>query len=587
MVVASSVNKIADDWLVERSQAPLDRVKDWVWDFGAPIVEAVQDRISVATAGKRLLDEGGEAAELGVLAKKVAWDAVAADKDIIDRIAKAVDLYSDAGSLLQNQTGGLGPLAQLASSYTERAAFYKQLLAKAGEPPHEPPMSEVEWDAVKFVQLRQAKAELGLRSQVGGVASGRHGNSFFLCMDDVRRGATNQPMLDDHAQASNNTRLQKIEELMQELFRLQDLKADGLLEEAELIKLNEKIAMLHYGKDVDKNAVRAKFRTLFRSKLDASGRPVAYPKFREYMVQVLNDVDKDPRAQEMILEQFIAEAESARDAFRFQSFASASDFAFMPSTAASPPTRPSKQHSSRDALQTMPEHDLATPSVYDLAPMSIDETGFQNAALLSQSKSGHRIGETVVLEGKEASVAARKLQLRGKLEQEFEQCTSRKQNSKTLARESYARSSSLGKEPVVQMSRSSQVRSDRDLSPRSYANKDAERQASSRRLLQETRRSCTPPRPPPSSQSSSPEKRPVTPPRPPPSTSKQALLEESELRRPSHTFHKSENSSKEAPSAEPELRRPSHGMYSREVPNKGRLLGVVGGEGTLEPRYVS
>jgi len=305
------------------------------------------------------------------------------------------------------------------------------------------------------------------------------------------------------------------------------------------------------------------------------------------MVQVLNDVDKDPRAQEMILEQFIAEAESARDAFRFQSFASASDFAFMPSTAASPPTRPSKQHSSRDALQTMPEHDLATPSVYDLAPMSIDETGFQNAALLSQSKSGHRIGETVVLEGKEASVAARKLQLREKLEQEFEQCTSRKQNSKTLPRESYARSSSLGKEPVVQMSRSSQVRSDRDLSPRSYANKDAERQASSRRVLQETRRSCTPPRPPPSSQSSSPEKRPVTPPRPPPSTSKQALLEEPDWRRPSHTFHKSEISSKEAPLAEPELRRPSQAMHNREVPNKGRLLGVVGGEGTLEPRYVS
>merc|ERR1711957_462062 len=99
----------------------------------------------------------------------------------------------------------------------------------------------------------------------------------------------------------------------------------------ELVKLNEKIAMLHYGKDVNRSAVRTKYRDIFRRKLDADGHAVLYPVFRGFMQSMLHDIDEDVDAQEMILEQWIAEAQQAREAFYFASLASESDFAFLPS----------------------------------------------------------------------------------------------------------------------------------------------------------------------------------------------------------------------------------------------------------------
>ncbi|CAE8593788.1 unnamed protein product [Polarella glacialis] len=103
-----------------------------------------------------------------------------------------------------------------------------------------------------------------------------------------------------------------IESLIRELFSLHDLNGDGLLQESELVKLNEKIAILHHGPQVDAGAVRSRYVHLFRTKLDPSGRPVAYAKFREYVHEVLNGLDKDIEAQEMILEQFVAEAQCGR-----------------------------------------------------------------------------------------------------------------------------------------------------------------------------------------------------------------------------------------------------------------------------------
>jgi len=114
---------------------------------------------------------------------------------------------------------------------------------------------------------------------------------------------------------------EQLEEMLQELFRLHDLNGNGALEEDELVQLNSKVAMLHHGRDTDLEAVKAKYRGLFREKLDPLGRPVGYATFRGYVQQVLNGLDKNPTAQEMIVEQFVAEAGSARTAFRVPSFA--------------------------------------------------------------------------------------------------------------------------------------------------------------------------------------------------------------------------------------------------------------------------
>merc|ERR1712066_622169 len=124
----------------------------------------------------------------------------------------------------------------------------------------------------------------------------------------------------------------RLEELVAELFALQDLNSDGVLQEKELVQLNVKIAMLHYGKDVDTEPVKNKYHHLFRERLDSEGRPVPVATFRNYVLQVLEELDPDLAAQEMILEQFIEEARSARDVFHCKSFWSASDSPVAPKT---------------------------------------------------------------------------------------------------------------------------------------------------------------------------------------------------------------------------------------------------------------
>lgn len=106
----------------------------------------------------------------------------------------------------------------------------------------------------------------------------------------------------------------RIEDLMLQLFTLQDLNSNGYLEEEELVELNESIAWMHYGQAADLDKVRARYRDLFRSRLAPDGRPVSYRGFRLYLRMVLDAIDDTPMAQEMILEQFVAEAASGRKA---------------------------------------------------------------------------------------------------------------------------------------------------------------------------------------------------------------------------------------------------------------------------------
>ncbi|CAE8669728.1 unnamed protein product, partial [Polarella glacialis] len=121
----------------------------------------------------------------------------------------------------------------------------------------------------------------------------------------------------------------ELEAMIAELFRLHDLNADGVLDERELIKLNEKVAKLHYGLDIDKAAVKTKYESVFRGQLDAAGRPVPYRVFRRYMLRLLPEFDSDRLAQEMIVEQFVAEARAARAAFHEPSMATMSDLEFL------------------------------------------------------------------------------------------------------------------------------------------------------------------------------------------------------------------------------------------------------------------
>uniref|UniRef100_A0A7S0A930 EF-hand domain-containing protein n=1 Tax=Pyrodinium bahamense TaxID=73915 RepID=A0A7S0A930_9DINO len=110
-------------------------------------------------------------------------------------------------------------------------------------------------------------------------------------------------------------RSERLEGMMEELFRLHDLNANGTLEEVELVKLNEKIAILHRGVDADRESVRNRYRTIFRAELDPEGEPVPYVTFRKYMFRMLDSLDPDEPTQAMIMDQFIAEADLALAAF--------------------------------------------------------------------------------------------------------------------------------------------------------------------------------------------------------------------------------------------------------------------------------
>lgn len=121
----------------------------------------------------------------------------------------------------------------------------------------------------------------------------------------------------------------RVEAKLKALFKLQDLNGNGLLEQHELVQLNSKIAMLHFGKDTRLSPVKRKYKDLFEAELDAEGQPVPFNTFRDYILRVLDDIDKDPVAQEMILDQWSIEARSAREMFRVPSFASSSDHTVM------------------------------------------------------------------------------------------------------------------------------------------------------------------------------------------------------------------------------------------------------------------
>jgi len=125
---------------------------------------------------------------------------------------------------------------------------------------------------------------------------------------------------DAFAEQASEVDLQRLEDLTRELFKAHDLNDDGMLQEMELIRLNEQIAMLHHGKSGEEIAqVRETYHKLFRTKLDPEGRPVPYRVFRKYARGVLEELDTDPEAQEMILEQFVAEAKAGRDAMNVPS----------------------------------------------------------------------------------------------------------------------------------------------------------------------------------------------------------------------------------------------------------------------------
>eukprot|EP00927_Polykrikos_kofoidii_P029321 TRINITY_DN25367_c0_g1_i1.p1 TRINITY_DN25367_c0_g1~~TRINITY_DN25367_c0_g1_i1.p1 ORF type:complete len:595 (+),score=133.06 TRINITY_DN25367_c0_g1_i1:128-1912(+) len=294
----------------ERDTAPGEYLMQWFGTAARKSIEVVggianaaKDRVLTMNEGKRLLDQGGDYAPQAIWAKKLACNAVDADEALLQQ------LQFLAGALSDDAAFSTDPAKHEACSRLAKLYAGAATSLEGGFPAMPTWGSAAEEDAGRIMQFRKAKATIGLAvTHTLGVAG-----ASISSTDSGTKGSR---------------KVVDLEALLKELFRLHDLNANGVLEEDELVKLNEKIAMLHYGKDTDKTVVKDKFKKLFREKLDPNGKPVPYEVFRVYMSEVLEQLDSDPSSQEMILEQFIAEAMSARNAFQFSSFASVSDEPF-------------------------------------------------------------------------------------------------------------------------------------------------------------------------------------------------------------------------------------------------------------------
>jgi len=103
-----------------------------------------------------------------------------------------------------------------------------------------------------------------------------------------------------------------VDSMVDELFALQDLNDDGLLEEWELVKMNQVISFLHYGHFRNPAEVQQRYSHLFRKHLNANGEPVGCATFRRYLTAALQEREADSPSQVAIVEQLIAEAQLAR-----------------------------------------------------------------------------------------------------------------------------------------------------------------------------------------------------------------------------------------------------------------------------------
>merc|ERR1712194_585412 len=110
--------------------------------------------------GKKLLDEGGEAAEIGVLALQLATDAVTGDRELLIQLQRIAGLYKEAVSLFRRQPCLKGEVSDLVASYGARAAHLEEMLSDFGDSPQEPPFTAAEREAASILQMRSRRSEL-------------------------------------------------------------------------------------------------------------------------------------------------------------------------------------------------------------------------------------------------------------------------------------------------------------------------------------------------------------------------------------------------------------------------------------------
>jgi hypothetical protein len=137
--------------------------------------QAAADRVEVAKAGKRLLDEGGEAIARLVAAKKTALEAAAVDRDFANRVQSAILLLEDSATLLKKSSlnnvaeSGVSQedFARLIEEHEDRARVYRQVAGMIQAPAATIELSVQEWDALAMVKVKEGCSVMTQKTTVG------------------------------------------------------------------------------------------------------------------------------------------------------------------------------------------------------------------------------------------------------------------------------------------------------------------------------------------------------------------------------------------------------------------------------------
>lgn len=121
--------------------------------------QAANERLKVARAGKKLLDEGGEGVAVAVMAKKASIDASALERSISNRVSVAVFKLGDSTAKLRtaqhaSEGEGNAGFSQCADDHEARAATYRQIAHLLEIPASCAEMSPAESDALAIVQAK-------------------------------------------------------------------------------------------------------------------------------------------------------------------------------------------------------------------------------------------------------------------------------------------------------------------------------------------------------------------------------------------------------------------------------------------------
>lgn len=133
--------------------------------------QAASDRVEVAKAGKKLLDEG-EVAASELAAKKACLEAASIDREVFNRVQIAIALFENSATLLKRQLRGEEKQCQknfaaLAEEHEARTLLYRQISELIRVPVASAELSMEQWDALALLSLKESCDVLKLNASDG------------------------------------------------------------------------------------------------------------------------------------------------------------------------------------------------------------------------------------------------------------------------------------------------------------------------------------------------------------------------------------------------------------------------------------